>query len=618
MVETPPEAGMNWDLSSYFPAFNGPEMAKFKNALEKDTRDLLELARALAPLDEGNVETWEDILLRSEDLFTRLRHVASYVGCLTAADARNEAYLKEEAALTLQYAEATKLQTELLRGLKTASDGSFEALTRRESLSDAGYLLGRMRREARYTMDSAREALAADLRVDGISAWGRLYDTLSGKLEFEMRFPDGREEKVPISQRRSLMENPDRQVRRAAFEGGNAAWESVEDVAAAALNAISGTRLTMNRYREVPHFLEVALFQSAISRKTLDAMFDAIFSEIEVGRRIQRFRAKTMGQEMVAWYDLGAPLPFPDVSPMDWDEGKSLVQGAFATAYPALGSFTQDMYDRRWIDYEPRAGKRPGGFCTGSPMISESRIFMTYNRTMGDALTLAHEAGHAFHSHVMRDLRPFARHYPMTLAESASTFAEMILADGVLSNPDVDDLQRAVVLDSEVGHGGTYLLDIPVRFEFEKALYEERGNGELSVSQLKALMTEKQREVLGDVLQEGEEDPWFWASKLHFYITGVTFYNFPYTFGYLLSRGLYAMFRKEGPDFLPRYESFLRLTGSDTAENVARRSLGSDLEKSDFWVQAIRSLEEPLSRLEALSPRVLTVGDDQTSCGAGA
>ena len=616
MVETVAEAGMDWDLTSYFPAFNGPEMARFKNALETDTRDLLELARALEPLDEGNVETWEDILLRSEDLFTRLRHVASYVGCLTAADARNEAYLKEEAALTLQYAEATKLQTELLRGLKTASDGSFEALTGRESLSDAGYLLGRMRREARYTMDSAREALAADLRVDGISAWGRLYDTVSGKLEFDMRFPDGREEKVPISQRRSLMENPDRQVRRAAFEGGNAGWESVEDVAAAALNAISGTRLTMNRYREVPHFLEVALFQSAISRKTLDAMFDAIFSEIEVGRRIQQFRAKTMGLEKVAWYDLGAPLPFPDVSPMEWDEGKSLVQGAFATAYPALGRFTQEMYDRRWIDYKPRAGKRPGGFCTGSPMISESRIFMTYNRTMGDALTLAHEAGHAFHSHVMRDLRPFARHYPMTLAESASTFAEMILADGVLSNPDVGDLQKAVVLDSEVGHGGTYLLDIPVRFEFEKALYEERGNGELSVSQLKALMTEKQRGVLGDVLQEGEEDPWFWASKLHFYITGVTFYNFPYTFGYLLSRGLYAMFRKEGPDFLPRYESFLRLTGSDTAENVAKRSLGSDLEKSDFWVQAIRSLEEPLSRLEALSPRVLTAGDGGTSRGA--
>ena len=616
MVKKGADQEMNWDLTSYFPAFNGPEMAQFKEALDSDTQDLLSRAKTLAPLVDDNVDAWEEVFLQSENLFTRLRHIGSYVGCLTAADARNEAYLKEEAALTLLYAEGSKLQNELLRGLKTASDGSFAALAGREALSDAGFFLGRMRREARYTMDSEREALAADLRVDGLSAWGRLYDTLSGKLEFDMRFPDERTEKLPISQRRSLMENPDRRVRQAAFEGGNAAWESVEDVAAAALNAISGTRLTLNRYREVPHFLEVALFQSAITRKTLDAMFEAIFSEIEVGRRIQRFRAKSMGLEKVAWYDLGAPLPFPDVSPMDWEEGTRLVQGAFARAYPALGEFTQAMYDKRWIDYEPRAGKRPGGFCTGSSMISESRIFMTYNRTMGDALTLAHEAGHAFHSHVMRDLRPFAQGYPMTLAESASTFAEMILADGVLSDPDVDDLQKAVVLDSEVGHAGAYLLDIPVRFEFEKALYEERGDGELTVSQLKALMTEKQRGVFGDVLQEGGEDSWFWASKLHFYITGVTFYNFPYTFGYLLSRGLFAMFKNEGPDFLPRYERFLRLTGSDTAEHVAKRSIGSNLEQPDFWVRAIRSLEEPLAQLELLLPRVFPAGDDGTSRGA--
>ena len=402
------------------------------------------------------------------------------------------------------------------------------------------------------------------------------------------------------------MENPDRRVRKAAFEGGNAAWERVEDVTAAALNAISGTRLTLNEVPGGPafsggspvpvlHYAEDAGcdVRSDIFRNRGWAPDPAFQGEGDgrgkgglVSTSEPRFRfpmsRRWIGRKVLAWFRVRSP---GRIRP--W------------------GRFTQDMYDRRWIDYEPRAGKRPGGFCTGSAMISESRIFMTYNRTMGDTLTLAHEAGHAFHSHVMRDLRPFARGYPMTLAESASTFAEMILADGVLSDPDVDDHQKAVVLDSEVGHAGAYLMDIPVRFEFEKALYEERGGGELSVSQLKSLMTEKQREVFGDVLQEGGEDPWFWASKLHFYITGVTFYNFPYTFGYLLSRGLFAMFKEEGPDFLPRYERFLRLTGRDSAENVAIRSIGSDLEQPDFWVQAIRSLEEPLAQLEALLPRVL-------------
>jgi oligoendopeptidase F len=225
---------------------------------------------------------------------------------------------------------------------------------------------------------------------------------------------------------------------------------------------------------------------------------------------------------------------------------------------------------------------------------------------LGDVLTLAHESGHAFHGYLMRDIRPYARGYPMTLAETASTFGEQVLMNGLLDNPDVSDAQKAMMLDVEVGHGAIYLLDIPVRYEFEKAFYNERKNGELSVSRLKQLMVETQRRVLGDVLEAGGEDPYFWASKLHFYITGITFYNFPYTFGFLLSRGLYAMFKKEGTSFLRKYEEFLRLTGSDTAENVVRRSLGRDLETPEFWTEAIRSLEEPLNQLETLLPKVLT------------
>jgi oligoendopeptidase F len=118
-------------------------------------------------------------------------------------------------------------------------------------------------------------------------------------------------------------------------------------------------------------------------------------------------------------------------------------------------------------------------------------------------------------------------------------------------------------------------------------------------------MVETQRRIFGDVLARGGEDPYFWASKLHFYITGLTFYNFPYTFGYLLSRGLFAMFKKQGPDFLPQYEELLRLAGSDTAENVVKHTVNRDLDEPEFWVEGIQSLQEPLSRLEALLPKVV-------------
>lgn len=597
---------MTWDLKSYFSQFNGPEMRQFKEALSNDVASLREQAAALPTLTEESADAWEQVLTLNEDLSRRMSHLNSYISCLASSDARNEAYLKEEAGLARQRAELAKVRIELLRGVKDISEEVFSSLTRRNSLAGAEYYLNRLREEARRIMATEKEVLATDLAVDGIQAWGRLYDTTSSKLEFDMIYPDGKRQRLPMSQRRSLMDHPDRRVRKAAFDGGNAAWQAVEDVAAAALNAIGGTRLTLNRYRGVEHFLDIALFQASINRKTLDAMFTALFDNVELPRRILRLKAKQMGQESIAWFDLGAPLDLPNQEQFSWDKARRAVGESFLRVYPALGAFFQhQVIGKNWVDWEPRPGKRPGGFCTSSMLSKESRIFMTYNDSLGDVLTLAHESGHAFHGYLMRDIRPYGRSYPMTLAETASTFGEQVLMNGLLDDPGVSDAMKAIILSMEVGHGAIYLLDIPVRYEFEKAFYEERKSGELSVSRLKELMVETQRRVLGGVLESGGEDPYFWASKLHFYITGITFYNFPYTFGFLLSRALYGAFKKQGKDFLRNYEEFLRLTGSDTAENVVRRTLGRDLEQPEFWTEAIKSLEGPLDRLETLLPKVL-------------
>ena len=600
MSQNNSKGNMNWDLKSYFPEFNGPEMKKFKKELKEDIEATRNEASNLPSLDADNQEQWEKIFLDCEDLTTRYSHLRSYIGCLASADSLNEEHLREEAEMSVLGAEFSKLSSELLNTVKDTPDEVFDLFTKRQALEDASYYLNRVREESQKRMDPENEILAADLGVDGLNAWGRLYDTISSKLEFDIEYPDGNKARLPMSQRRSLMEKPDRQTRKAAFEGGNAAWKSIEDVTASALNSIAGTRLTLNRHRGINHFLDVALFQASISKKTLDAMLEAIFSEIELPREILRLKAKTMNRENIAWYDLGAPMDLQFQKKLTWEEAQRLVKNSFSASYPELGTFVESAFEKNWIDWEPREGKRPGGFCTGSLLTKESRIFMTYNETIGDVLTLAHEAGHAFHSYIMREIRPYSHFYPMTLAESASTFGEMILTEGILEDPSISEAEKTLMLDTEINHGAIYLMDIPVRYEFEKVFYEERQKGEVSVSRLKELMSETQKRIFGDVLENGGEDPYFWASKLHFYITGVTFYNFPYTFGYLLSRGLFAMFKKEGKDFLPKYEEFLRLTGSGTAENVARRSIGHDLESPEFWVQSIHTLNDPLNKLKAL------------------
>ena len=589
---------MDWDLASYFPAFDGPEMRRFKADLRDDLDALLTGASDTAPLDSDNQEAWERIVLSFEDAVTRLRHLGSYVSCITSADANNEDFAVEEGALSLLDARMSKILVELQRGFKFPSDEVFETFTARPALRDARYRIARIREQSRYTMSTEEEHLASDLGVDGIEAWGRLYDRVSGKLTFDMVYPDGRREQVPMSQRRALVEHPDRRVRRAAFEGGNEAWASVETVPAAALNAIGGTRLTLYRHRGMDHYLDKALFQAAISRKTLDAMFEAVFAEINVARNILAYKARLMGGGKLGWYDLSAPLTVEHQDEPSWNDARALVHRAFAAGYPALADYTAEACEKQWIDWSPRPGKRPGAFCTGSPLTKESRVYMTYNDSMGDVLTLAHELGHAFHGHLMRGERTLNRAYPMTLAESASTFGEMLLMRGLLEEPGVSAETRAFLLNLEASDGATYLLDIPVRFEFEKAFHEERKAGEVGVSRLKELMVETQRRVLGNVLDPEGADPYFWASKLHFYITDTTFYNFPYTFGFLLSRGLFAQYEKEGPDFLPRYEQYLKLTGSDAAENVVRRTVGIELTEPGFWSDAIRGLEGVLDQLK--------------------
>jgi oligoendopeptidase F len=595
--------GVVWDLAGFFPAFDGPEMRAFKEQLRTDVAALQAEAAAAGPLSAATAGHWEAIVLGLEDIEARLGHITAYVECLGSADAANQAYGREEALLAQVAAETEKAEVDLLAAFKAAGDEEFAAFTGREKLRDAGHRLRRLRRRAQRTMSSEQERLAADLAVDGLHAWGRMYNTLSGKLDFEMRWPDGRVERVPMAQWRALMSSADRETGRAAFEGGNREWARVGDVCAAAINAIAGHRLTLNRYRGHGHYLEPALYQAQVEPATLEAMYEAIHAGVELPRRIFRAKAAALGRAGIWWFEREAPLPLKDSGDLTWEDGARMVGRAFRKVYPALADYYELALERRWIESEKRPGKRPGAFCSGSELTGEQRVFMTFAGALRDASTLAHEAGHAWHGWLLRDLRPMARGYPMTLAETASVFAEQILTAGVGADPALPDSQKLLNLDGELCDAALMLLDITVRYEFERAFHDERAAGEVGVTRLGELMTAAQRRVWAGALLADGVDPWFWASKLHFYITETTFYNFPYTFGFLLAMALVRRFRQNGSEFLADYERFLRLTGSGSAEEVVLQALGEDIRRPEFWAAGIRALEEPLIRYEALLAR---------------
>lgn len=598
-------AGVTWNLDSYFPEFNGPRMRAFKSKLLKDIDKLKRQATILKTLSADNVRRWEGVLVDAEDAHSRMGHLFSYVGCLEAAHAQVEEYAVEMADLARYQAAFEKFEIDVLNALKKARKSDFRSLCAQPRLKEVAYHLKRLRRRARQSMSRKEEILTADLSVDGLSAWGRLYDKVSGKLEFEFVDPKGRVEQRPISQWRSMMSDPDRERGRKAFESGNRAWQKIEDVCAAALNAIAGTRLTLNNHRRIRHVMDRALFQAGIRRQTLDAMYQVVFNRLDLAREILRTKARFFSRKGVWFFEREAPLPLSASPAFDWKRATQSIHDAFTAAYPALAGYFQDMIRNRWIESETRPGKRPGAFCTGSSWIEEQRVFMTFNGTLGNVTTLAHETGHAWHGHLMCNVRPFARRYPMTLAETASIFAEHILLEGLRNDPVLSDQQRLLLLDNELTDAAVFLLDITTRYVFETAFYEERLTGEVPVSRLKSLMTETQKKIYGDVLLDDGADPYFWASKLHFYMSDTIFYNFPYTFGYLLARALIHRYSQEGKSFLPQYESFLKMSGSDTVENVAQSALGIDLSEPTFWESALVSLVEPLRHYRLAIDRMM-------------
>jgi oligoendopeptidase F len=594
---------MDWDLTGYFANFEAYEA--FVGELETDCKRLvtsLSSVPALSALSEG---TWAGAVDRYEAILSRFSHASSYVGCLAAAEASVERHQQAESRMARVGSELSKLGLEFVRALRDVDDASFEAFAARPDIASARPAIVRWRREGAHTMAPELESLAADLGNDGLHAWGRLYNRVSSDLTFTMAWPDGRKETLPVAQRRSLMASPDRAVRLAAFEGGNEAWRRASDVCGAALNHIAGTRIVLDARRKRPSAIHAALEQAAISEATLESMMNAVQGAASVSRKVLALKAKAMGRTTVGWFDLEAPFEVGTAeAPIPWEDACARVTRAFHRASPELGAYFDHCVSRRWIDFAPRGGKRPGAFCTSSEVTDETRIFMTYQGTAGDVSTLAHEAGHAFHAEAMRGIRPLARQYPMTLAESASTFGELLLADSLRKEGAIDDATRARMLGESLGDAVAFLLDIPVRYTFERAFYEERKRGEVSVARISELMATAQRRVLGNVLEPGAEDPLFWASKLHFFLTDISFYNFPYTFGFLLSRALFQRYLEEGTAFMPKWVAFLRETGQADAHVVAARTLGEDLESEAFWRRAIASLEPDLAELEVLAPKV--------------
>ena len=569
-----------WNLDVFFKG--GSESQEFRNhldTLEKKKNDFAENALAFHPPQSANDGelVWK-LIDEAKDVMLYLRQAGAFVSCLEAQNMHDRKADSLRSEVTTLSADFSSTFTKFQQQLSDCSEEVWEELLKHEKLNEITFVLNEWRQKAKDKLSSSEESLIQALAVDGYHGWGQMYDTIVGAMDITH---DGKS--LSVGQANNLLSSPDEKTRKEIFDKLEDAWKQNEELFARTLNHLGGFRLNVYKKRGWDELMKEPLEYNRMKQETLDAMWGAISKNKKPFVQYLERKAKLIGKDKLDWYDLDAPVA-ESTSTMSYDEGATFILKQFARFGSEMAQFAEKAFEDEWIEAEDRSGKRPGGFCTSFPLSDQSRIFMTYSGSMSNVSTLAHELGHAFHSYALKPMHTLNRNYAMNVAETASTFAEMIVADAAVKEAETKEEKIALVED-KLQRSVAFFMNIHARFLFETRFYEARKKGIVSVDTLNDLMVEAQKEAFADSL--GEVHPRFWASKLHFYITGVPFYNFPYTFGYLFSLSIYAKALESGESYEEKYMALLRDTAVMNVEDLAMKHLGEDITKEAFWQKGI-------------------------------
>lgn len=587
-----------WNLDVFFRG--GSESPEFAGHLEI-TAELIE--RFQIKVNKWTpLNTFEDraslkeLLADFEKTGKKLRQAGAFVSCLQAQNTADKKAQSLEARVTSLSALFQTALSSFDNQLTSINDEVWGRLLTDDSLKEVSYVLTERRERAKDKLSKEEEALISALGVDGYHSWGQLYDLIVGKIKVSFR-ENGEEKQLSVGQAFNKFSSPDRVVRAAIFENWERAWEEQVEYLAKTLNHLSGFRLNVYNKRGWEDVLKEPLSINRMEKETLETMWTVISENKEMLVKYLERKAKLLGLEKLSWFDLDAPYGKTETK-VSYQEGAKFIEQQFAQFGEKMAAFAKKAFEEQWIEGEDRPGKAPGGFCTFFPESNQSRIFMTYSGTPSNVSTLAHELGHGFHTFAMKGVPHLNRGYAMNVAETASTFAEMIVADAAVKNA-TDEEEKLALLDDKIQRTVALLMNIHARFLFETSFYEERKLGQVPVERLNELMLAAQKEAYCDAL--AEYHPLFWASKLHFFITGVPFYNFPYTFGYLFSLGIYAQALEEGKGYEEKYIALLRDTASMSVEQLAKKHLEVELTQKDFWQKAVRPCIEDIEEFLQLT-----------------
>lgn len=590
---------INWDLESIFAGGSSSEnLQQELQQISTKMKEFHQLVDAFTPNAENQVEALTEILAVHEEIQKSFTECGSFIEALNSANIHDQ----QAKLLTGQlYSNLPAFQlAATILNKKFASYSEEEWQNLMTHFSQIAFRLSEMRRDGQELLDEQSENIINTLALDGQSAWSQHYDTIVASIQIPFNG-----EMLSAGQAfNTMMSSQDKAVRQELFEKWEKAWSEKADIFADTLNHLDGFRLNNYKLHGVDDFLKQPLEYNRLDKETLDMMWGTIQKNKQPIIDFLTRKAQLFGKDKMDWQDQDAPIVLGDFEERRYtfDQAADFIVENFKKFSPKMSEFAQMAFDKAWIEAEDRPGKRPGGYCTSLPKSQESRIFMTYGESVNEVSTLAHELGHAFHSHVMWDLPTLNQDYAMNVAETASTFAELIVADATLKEAKTDE-EKINLLDVKLQNAIAMFMNIHARFIFESNFYAARQKGLVATDEITRLMVEAQKEAYINGL--GSYHPHFWAAKLHFFIDEVPFYNFPYTFGYLFSLGIYAKASQHADGFEDQYIALLRDTASMTTEELAKKHLDTDLHQATFWQAGIDMVLKDISTFMELTEKYI-------------
>ena len=565
---------LNWSLKELYPSFESEEFKIDMDKLTSKINEVNEWANETIKDNNDILVKLEEYIKRYSKLTELISKIGAFIQLSISVNTKDTEALRYSDIFEKKLTHIVEASTKIERYISNIDN--IECIIEKSELLKAHeYILKSIVEQSKYLLSDKEESIIANMKNTGSNAWSKLKDNLISSLMVEIKENDEVKE-YPLTVVLNMAEAKSEKVRKKAYEAEIASYKKVEEGVAAALNGIKGEVLTVCDFRGYKSPLEKTLLDSRMDEESLNAMLDAMKESLPVFRKYLRRKAEMLGHKNgLPFYDLYAPVSNADMK-FTYDEGAKFVVKNFRTFSDNLGDFAQKAIDNNWIDVEPREGKVGGAFCAGLHFIGESRILLNYGGSFGDVVTMAHELGHGFHGECLKNETILNSDYPMPIAETASTFCETIIKKAAIKEADKDE--ALAILEAEICDCTQVIVDIYSRFLFEKSVFEARKESALTVEQIKELMLKAQREAYGDGLDSEYLHPYMWAWKPHYYDADYNYYNFPYAFGLLFAKGLYAEYLNKGDSFTSEYERLLSITGKNKIADITKE-VGIDIPK---------------------------------------